>query len=160
MQAVMAETANGDLVPTALRCMERGVAIHMDKPGGTDLALFKELRQNCEARAIPFQMGYMFRNNPALMWIRKAVKAGWLGPVFKIEADMNHDYGGDAYQEHIGAGVRCNVQSGLPSDRLYSGTYGTTCLCSAFFEECTGGAQYPGKQLPGSVGVCGSTCDC
>ncbi|NLB68871.1 MAG: Gfo/Idh/MocA family oxidoreductase [Lentisphaerae bacterium] len=112
LQAVMVETANGDLVPTALRCMERGVAIHMDKPGGTDLALFKELRQNCEARAIPFQMGYMFRNNPALMWIRKAVKAGWLGPVFKIEADMNHDYGGDAYQEYIGAlegGVMFNL---------------------------------------------------
>ncbi len=112
LQAVMVETANADLVPTALRCLERGVAIHMDKPGGHDAALFKQLREGCADRGIPFQMGYMFRHNPAMLWSLKAVREGWLGSVFKIEADMNHDYGGTAYQQYLGAmqgGVMFNL---------------------------------------------------
>ena len=31
------------------------------------------------------------------------VRKGWLGDVFSIEADMNHNYGGDPYQEYLGA---------------------------------------------------------
>ncbi len=45
---------------------------------------------------LPFQMGYMFRGNPAFNWIRKAVEKGWLGDVFEIQASMSHNYGGDA----------------------------------------------------------------
>lgn len=112
LQAVMVETANADLVPAALRCMKRGLAIHMDKPGGHDLTLFKQLREGCAAGGIPFQMGYMFRNNPAMQWCIKAVREGFLGAVFKIEADMNHCYGGDLYQQYLGAmqgGVMFNL---------------------------------------------------
>ncbi len=102
LQAVTVETPNGDLVPTALRCLERGLAMHMDKPGGEDLALFAKLRQGCERRNLPFQMGYMFRNNPAMLWCRQAVQQGWLGEVFEVQASMSHNYGGEPYQDYIG----------------------------------------------------------
>ena len=74
----------------------------MDKPGGEDLALFGHLRRSYEARNIPFQMGYMLRHNPALRWVRHAVKQHWLGEILEIQADMSHDYGGDAYQHYLG----------------------------------------------------------
>ena len=34
LQAVTVEVPNNELVPVALRCMERNLAMHMDKPGG------------------------------------------------------------------------------------------------------------------------------
>ena len=101
LQAVAVETPNLDLVPTAMRCMERGLAMHMDKPGGDDLGLFGKLLDGCKAKELPFQMGYMLRNNPALQWCKKAIRNGWLGNVFEVQANMSHDYGGDAYQEYL-----------------------------------------------------------
>jgi predicted dehydrogenase len=102
LQAVTVETPNLDLVPTALRCMEHNLAMHMDKPGGDDLAQFAKLLDGCKARRLPFQMGYMFRGNPAMIWIMDAVRRGWLGEVFMIQADMSHNYGGNGYQEYLG----------------------------------------------------------
>ena len=102
LQAVVVETANADLVPTALRVLEHRLPLHMDKPGGDDPALFARLRCGYEALGIPFQMGYMFRNNPAFQWIRKAVRNGWLGELFEVQGSMSHRYGGAPYQEYLG----------------------------------------------------------
>lgn len=102
LQAVTVETPNADLVPTALRCLEHHLAMHMDKPGGDDLKLFGKLRRGCEDRKLPFQMGYMFRGNPAIQFSQRAVREGWLGEVFEIQASMSHNYGGDAYQRYLG----------------------------------------------------------
>ena len=103
LQAVAVETPNLDLVPTALRCMEHNLAIHMDKPGGDDLELFARLRKGCEERNLPFQIGYMFRGNPAMQWCFKAVRQGWLGDVFEIQANMSHNYGTTDYLQYLGA---------------------------------------------------------
>jgi predicted dehydrogenase len=102
LQAVTVETPNMDLVPAALRCMERNLAMHMDKPGGDDLNLFGKLLKGCKERNLPFQMGYMFRSNPAIQWCAKAIRQGWLGDIFEIQASMSHNYGGEAYQEYLG----------------------------------------------------------
>ncbi len=102
LQAVTVETPNLDLVPTALRCMEQNLAMHMDKPGGEDLELFGKLLEGCKAKKLPFQMGYMFRGNPAMKWCLKAVSKGWLGEIFEVQGSMSHNYGGNAYQEYIG----------------------------------------------------------
>ncbi len=112
LEAVMIETANGDLVPTALRCMERGLAIAMDKPGGEEFAPFQKLLDGCESRGLPFQIGYMFRGNPAFRFCQEAVRQQWLGEVFEIQADMNHDYGNERYQRYLSAypgGVMYNL---------------------------------------------------
>ncbi|MPN03603.1 hypothetical protein SDC9_150834 [bioreactor metagenome] len=47
-------------------------------------------------------MGYMFRGNPAFRWILDAVRKGWLGEIFEVQASMSHNYGGEEYQEYIG----------------------------------------------------------
>jgi predicted dehydrogenase len=108
LQAVAVETPNLELVSTAMRCMERGLAIHMDKPGGDDLERLGRLLQGCRAKKLPFQMGYMLRNNPALQFCRAAINKGWLGDVFEIQANMSHNYGGDAYQDYL-----ANFQGGI-----------------------------------------------
>ena len=101
LQAVTVETPNGDLVSAALRCAKHGLAMHMDKPGGTDMAQFGRLLKVCKEKNLPFQMGYMFRNNPAMQWCLKAIRRGWLGDIFEIHADMNHNYGGEIYQKYL-----------------------------------------------------------
>lgn len=102
LQAVTVETSNADLVPTALRCMTRGLAMHMDKPGGETLEPFARLLRGCEARRLPFQMGYMFRGNPAFRWCVNAVRQGWLGEIVEIQGSMSHNYGDAAYQAYLG----------------------------------------------------------
>lgn len=103
LDAVVVETPNADLVPTALRCLERGLPMHMDKPAGWDLGLYERLLSGCEARGLPFQMGFMFRNNPAFQLCLQANREGWIGEVFEIQANMSHNYGGEAYQRYLGA---------------------------------------------------------
>lgn len=102
LQAVTVETPNDDLVPTALRCMERNLAMHMDKPAGHDVERYDRLLRGCEARKLPFQIGYMFRNNAAFQFCLDAVRKGWLGDLFEVQANMSHNYGGDAYPRYLG----------------------------------------------------------
>ena len=101
LEAVIVETPNLDLVPAALRCLERGLHMHMDKPAGDDLALFDRLLAGCQEKRLALQLGYMLRTNPPLMLCQHAVRKGWLGDVFQIQADMNHNYGGEAYPAYM-----------------------------------------------------------
>ena len=47
------------------------------------------------------QIGYMYRANPAVQFIWRAVRSGWLGDLVFVEADMNHDYGRVGYADYI-----------------------------------------------------------
>ena len=98
---VVVETANADLVPTALKCLEKRIPMHMDKPGGTNPELFEKLSREYERLQLPFQMGYMLRVNPALQFCTNMVKKGLLGDIFEIQCDMNHSYGGEEYAHYI-----------------------------------------------------------
>ena len=102
IEAVTIEVPNNEVVPTAMKCMERGLAMHMDKPAGEDLALYKKLLDGCKAKNLPFQMGFMFRGNSAFQFCIRAIREKLIGDVFEIEADMNHCYGNETYQEYIG----------------------------------------------------------
>lgn len=116
LQAVTVETPNSDLVPAALRCMEHNLAVHMDKPGGEALDAFENLIGGCRTRHLPFQMGYMFRNNPAMQFCLKAVHQNWLGDVFDVQAGMSHNYGDETYQRYLGrfkGGIMFNLGSHL-----------------------------------------------
>lgn len=103
LQAVVVETPNCELVPTAIRCMKRNLPMHMDKPGGEDLELFRQLLAGCKERNLPLQMGYMFRANRAVQFATKAVRDNWLGGIFEIQAGMSHNYGSEEYQKYIGS---------------------------------------------------------
>ena len=102
LDAVTVEVPNNELVPIAMECMKRKIPMHMDKPAGIDLALYKELLAGCKRQNIPFQMGYMYRSNPAFQFCLKAARANWLGEIFEVSADMNHDYGDGTYDAYLG----------------------------------------------------------
>ena len=76
----------------AVECAKRGYPMHMDKPLGTSLAGFKEISDICRARNIPLQTGYMFRANRAIQWAVQQARAGLVGDVFAIDADLNHGF--------------------------------------------------------------------
>ena len=101
IQAVTVEVPNNELVSMAIKFAERGIAMHMDKPSGLELGRYRELLDICKAKKVPFQMGFMFRGNPAFQFCIKAIREKLIGDVITIEADMNHGYGGEAYQEYI-----------------------------------------------------------
>ena len=95
LQAVAVETDGFDLVPTARRCAEHGLHIHMDKPGGETIGPFRELLDEYKKRDLCIQLGYMYRNNPAICFCREAVRKGWLGDIFEIHAVMSRYDGHD-----------------------------------------------------------------
>ncbi len=101
LQAVIVEVPNTKLVPTAIRCMRHNLPMHLDKPGGEDLGLFKKLLIGCMEKNLPLQMGYMFRGNPAFKFCLKIIRENWLGEIFAIDCDMNHSYGGSDYQAYL-----------------------------------------------------------
>jgi predicted dehydrogenase len=84
VDAVLVETAVRDQTAAALRAAAAGVHVHLEKPGGTSLARFREIVVKCDERKRIFQLGYMFRGNPAFEFCLKAVRDGWLGEVTEI----------------------------------------------------------------------------
>ncbi|OIP11715.1 MAG: dehydrogenase [Armatimonadetes bacterium CG2_30_66_41] len=100
LQAVAVETNMPLLAATAIRCMERGLHVHLDKPGGETLEPFLRLIAGCEVKGLALQLGYMYRTNPAIKLCFKAVRAGWLGEVFQLDAVMSR-FDGDSYRRFL-----------------------------------------------------------
>ncbi|MBV6500335.1 MAG: Inositol 2-dehydrogenase/D-chiro-inositol 3-dehydrogenase [Prosthecobacter sp.] len=88
VRAVAVETTIEDSCSTALRCLQAGKHIHLDKPGALDHGEFKAMRLEAEKRGLTVQMGYMLRYNPAFELLFKAVREGWLGEITEIDAAM------------------------------------------------------------------------
>ena len=86
LKLVAVETAVSDLVPTASRCIEAGMHLHLDKPAGDSLPAFRTLLDEATRRGRCIQMGYMFRNNPAFQFCFQAIQKGWLGDIFEVHA--------------------------------------------------------------------------
>ena len=89
LQAVVVETEVEDLLPTARRCVDAGMSIHLDKPAGENLRDFKDLLDDVERRGLHLQMGYIYRYHPAFQFCYRAVAEGWLGDVFEVHAVMS-----------------------------------------------------------------------
>lgn len=100
LQAVAIETEERVSIPPALRCLRAGKHIHLDKPCGESLPPFRVLLDEAKARSLTVQVGYMYRNNPAVKFCLKAVKDGVIGNVFDLDASMGR-YDGDDYRKLI-----------------------------------------------------------
>ncbi|MCC7495829.1 MAG: Gfo/Idh/MocA family oxidoreductase [Fimbriimonadaceae bacterium] len=100
LQAVAVETNMPLLVATAQRCADRGLHLHVDKPGGESWAPFERLVATCRQRGLALQMGYMYRTNPALTFCRQALQAGWLGEPFELHVAMSR-WDNDAYRRFL-----------------------------------------------------------
>lgn len=95
LQAVAVETEEHAPIPTAMRCIRAGKHIHLDKPCGESLPQLRLLLDEAKARSLTVQVGYMYRNNPAVQFCIKAVKDGLIGNVFDLDAAMGRYDGAD-----------------------------------------------------------------
>jgi len=101
IDVVFVETANRDLMEIAAEAAKRGLPMHCDKPCGESREPYRTIVETCRAKNLPFQIGYMYRGNPAVRFIWDFVAKGGLGEVTFIEADMNHDYQLAEYPAYI-----------------------------------------------------------
>ncbi len=88
LQAVAIENRIEAAPAAALRCIEAGKHIHLDKPGALGHGEFKQLRLAAESRGLAVQMGYMLRYNPAFELLFRLVREGALGEIHQIDASM------------------------------------------------------------------------
>lgn len=100
---IVVEVANSELVEVSTRIARAGIAMHMDKPLGTDLQGFRAMSNLCRAQNVPLQIGYMFRANEAINKAVQLAHDGVIGEVFGIEADLNHSYGYPKYPTYAAA---------------------------------------------------------
>jgi predicted dehydrogenase len=79
------------LLPLARKVIDAGKHIHLDKPAGADLAVFRRLLDDAKRKNLLLQMGYMFRYNTGFDLIRRAISEGWLGDVHYLHGCINSD---------------------------------------------------------------------
>lgn len=93
LDAVAIETEEEKATEIAQLFADKGVAIHLDKPGSPGIASFNKLVDTMKEKNAVLQMGYMYRYNPALQDIFARVENGDLGDIYSVEAHMSvhHD---------------------------------------------------------------------
>jgi predicted dehydrogenase len=96
LQAVAVETEVRDLLPTAQRCLDAGMHVHLDKPAGESFPALERLHATAAAKGLTVQMGYMYRYNPAFRFVFQAVADGWLGRIFEIHGVMSKTIGAES----------------------------------------------------------------
>ena len=89
IEAVTVETDEIYLTKYALLAAKAGKHVHMEKPGGADLAEFEQLIATVKQTGKVFSVGYMYRFNPYIRDLIRRVKAGELGEIISVEAQMN-----------------------------------------------------------------------
>ncbi len=107
IQAVAVETEELYLTKYALLAAEAGKHIHMEKPGGLELADFEKLIKTVQEKRCVLHVGYMYRYNPALQELFSQVERGELGEIISVEAQMNclHPAATRQWLEHLPGGM-------------------------------------------------------
>lgn len=89
IEAVAVETDEIYTTKYALIAAQHGKHIHMEKPGGRELADFEKLAEVIKSTGKVFHTGYMYRYNPIVQQLFDRVKAGELGEIISVEAQMS-----------------------------------------------------------------------
>ena len=84
LQAVAVETKVEQLVPTAMRCLQAGYHIHLDKPAGESMSACRRMHALAGEKKRTIQMGYMFRYNSGFEFLFDVLEKGWLGEVREV----------------------------------------------------------------------------
>ena len=95
LAAVLIETDVWNLIPTAQRCIDRGLHVHIDKPAGENLAAFEKLLADARRQSLVVQLAYMYRYNNAVQYAREMASSGALGEIFEIDAVMSTEHSRD-----------------------------------------------------------------
>ncbi len=89
LDAVAIETDEEYATSYAQMFADRGTAIHMDKPGSHGTKSFAVLAETLSKQNLPLQLGYMYRYNPLVIRAMEEVRAGALGEIYAVEAQMS-----------------------------------------------------------------------
>ena len=89
IEAVTVETEEIYLTKYALMVAKAGKHLHMEKPGGTDVTLFRELVSTLREKNLVFSLGYMYRFNPKIKEAMEKIERGELGEIYAVEAHMD-----------------------------------------------------------------------
>lgn len=89
LDAAVIETHDVDLTRYGLMAAERGLHIQMDKPGSPDQASFEKMLSIQKKNNKLFHFGYMYRYTPAIVQLMQDIRAGKLGDIYSVEAQMN-----------------------------------------------------------------------
>lgn len=89
LEAVLVETKPDTSLDHAAAAIAAGRHVHLDKPAGTSLPVYRKILDEANTKGLVVQMGYMFRFNPAVMLLREFLDQGWLGDVFEVSAVMS-----------------------------------------------------------------------
>lgn len=89
IEAVTVETEEIYLTKYAQLAADHGKHIHMEKPGGIDLAAFEKLINTVKKNKTVYHLGYMYRYNPYVRETIEKAKNGELGEVYCVEAHMS-----------------------------------------------------------------------
>ncbi len=92
LDGAVIETEEKNLTQYALMAAQKGLSVHMDKPGGIDKAGFHELVQELKDRRLVFSIGYMYRFNPVIMQAIEKAEQGELGEIYSVEAHMDCEH--------------------------------------------------------------------
>ena len=89
IEAVGIETDEIYCTKYALLAAKAGKHIHMEKPGGRELADFEELIKIVKEKDLIFCPGYMYRYNPYVQELFGVIERGELGKIQAVEAQMS-----------------------------------------------------------------------
>ncbi len=91
--AMLIEGYELENLEVALRCVKNGIHVHIDKPAGADLPLFRRVLDEAKKQGVTVHMGYMYRYNHAVRYALDRIKDGTLGEIFQVDAFMDtwHD---------------------------------------------------------------------
>lgn len=89
IEAVTVETEEIYLTKYALMVVKAGKHLHMEKPGGREVADFEELIRLLKEKRLTFSTGYMYRFNPSVRAALEKVERGDLGEIYAVEAHMD-----------------------------------------------------------------------
>ena len=119
--AVLVECDVWDLTAWAQRCADAGKHIHMDKPASGTLAAYRHLLDTAEAKGLAFQLGYMYRYNPAVQKVFEAEHNGDFGEIYSINAEMStfHSIPYKKWLQNFGGGIMYILGSHLVDLAVY-----------------------------------------
>ncbi len=89
LDGAVIETEEKNLTKYAIMAAEKGLHIHMDKPGGLDLAEFEKLIHITKTKKLALSLGYMYRFNPVIKDIVRRIDNGEFGEIYSVETHMS-----------------------------------------------------------------------
>ncbi len=89
LDAVAIECEEENATKYAQAFADKGVHVHLDKPGSHGYASFERMVETLREKDLVLHMGYMYRYNPTVMRVLEMVKAGELGEIYSVEAHMS-----------------------------------------------------------------------